>query len=590
MHVPLPPLALLVAALFPFLPPRAREDSCATAGSPREVGDPAAFARGLDGCAARMHHAMAAARRADSGAGPRPVDEAFVAAMIPHHQGAIDMARLYLLHGRDSALRALALGVVAEQQAEVALMRARLARRPAGDRVYTADQVSNTVSVIDPAGDTLVGQLRLGNARPAVLSPLYSGQLNVHGLGASPDARTLVVVSTGSNGVTFVETASHRVLGTTYVGRSPHEPTFTPDGREVWVTVRGEDHVAVLDPRTRRVTRRIATAPGPGMVAFRPDGRVAFVAHSFTAELHVVDVATGRRLRTVPVTSPFSPNLAVTPDGSQVWLTHKDAGKVTVVDARTFAVVDVIDTGPVTNHVTFALGRAWVTVGGEDAVEAYTLDRRLVARVPVGPVPHGIWPSADGTKLYVGLQQGDAVAVLDARAARVTGRIAVGQSPQAVVYVAGAAGGGTVSGPTSALEPLGRLREPVTVRLLPAAGAPAARSASATVTLRALGPVDGIDLAAAGLAPGVEHALVVAACDAGHAGDTAADADGATLATFHTDARGAAMLEAIGPERATPAAGATSRATPARCLTIRARAADGARTVLTAPLVAAPTP
>lgn len=41
------------------------------------------------------------------------------------------------------------------------------------DRVYTADQTSNTVSVINPATNTLLGRISLGNPRPNVLSPLY---------------------------------------------------------------------------------------------------------------------------------------------------------------------------------------------------------------------------------------------------------------------------------------------------------------------------------------------------------------------------------------------------------------------------------
>src|SRR5689334_8441218 len=47
----------------------------------------------------------------------------------------------------------------------------------AQDRVYTADQNSNTVSVIDPSTNTLLGQIRLGNQRPEVLSPLYKGEV-----------------------------------------------------------------------------------------------------------------------------------------------------------------------------------------------------------------------------------------------------------------------------------------------------------------------------------------------------------------------------------------------------------------------------
>src|SRR5260370_39393260 len=108
----------------------------------------------------------------------------------------------------------------------------------ARDRVYAAEQFSNTVSVIDPAANKLLGVIRLGDPQPANLSPLYRGQVLVHGLGFSPDHRTLAVVSIGSNSVTFIDTATNAVKHVTYVGRPPHEAFFTPDGREVWVTVR----------------------------------------------------------------------------------------------------------------------------------------------------------------------------------------------------------------------------------------------------------------------------------------------------------------------------------------------------------------
>ena len=59
-----------------------------------------------------------------------------------------------------------------------------------GDRVYTGDQTSNTVSVIDPATTKIVGGvIRLGDPVPGALSPLYKGALLVHGLGFSPDHR-----------------------------------------------------------------------------------------------------------------------------------------------------------------------------------------------------------------------------------------------------------------------------------------------------------------------------------------------------------------------------------------------------------------
>lgn len=51
------------------------------------------------------------------------------------------------------------------------------------DRVYTADQTSNTISVYNPQTNKLLGVIRLGKTAPENLSPLYKGQLLVHGMG-----------------------------------------------------------------------------------------------------------------------------------------------------------------------------------------------------------------------------------------------------------------------------------------------------------------------------------------------------------------------------------------------------------------------
>lgn len=331
----------------------------------------------------------------------------------------------------------------------LALAAAHATAAPAsGDRVYTADQNSNTVSVIDPVTNTLFSQIRLGNPRPDVLSPLYRGQINVHGMGFSPDHKTLVVVSNGSNAVTFVDTASNSVKGTAYIGRSPHEAFFTADGKEVWAVVRGENYISVIDPATFRETRRIATADGPGMVQFTPDGKLAFVVSSFAPEVDVIDVASYSVVKRLKVTSPFSPFLQLTPDHKEVWMTHKDVGKVTRIDIATLEVKGVIDTGKITNHLAFGkkdgVSYAYVTVGGENLVKVYSTGEspQLLASIPVGALPHGAWSSDDFSRIYVGLENADAVEVIEVATDKVLARIPVGQAPQALVYVSHAVTGG----------------------------------------------------------------------------------------------------------------------------------------------------
>src|SRR5258708_28083063 len=220
------------------------------------------------------------------------------------------------------------------------------------DRFYSSDQFSNTVSVINPASNKLLGVTRLGDPTPGNLSPLYRGQLLVHGMGFSPDHRTLLVVSIGSNSVSFIDTASNAVKHVTYVGRSPHEAFFTPDGKEVWVTVRGENYVSVLDGTTYKEKTCIIVPNGPGMTIFSPDDKYGYVCSSFTPETDVITVADHKIVGRVPQASPFCPNLAATPDGKQVWLTLKDTGKTEVFNAQPpFSVLKTLNTGPIQNHV-----------------------------------------------------------------------------------------------------------------------------------------------------------------------------------------------------------------------------------------------
>ena len=408
------------------------------------------------------------------------------------------------------------------------------------DRFYTSDQFSNTVSVINPASNKLLGVIRLGDPTPGNLSPLYRGQLLVHGMGFSPDHRTLLVVSIGSNSVSFIDTATNKVKHVTYVGRSPHEAFFTADGKEVWVSVRGENYVAILDGQTYGEKSRIEVPNGPGMTIFSPDGKYAYICSSFTPETVVVATDSKQIVGRVKQESPFCPDIAATPDGTQVWFTLKDIGKVMAFNAKPpFEVLKVLDTGPITNHVNFvrtARGQfAYVTVGGLNLVKVFrTKDFEQVATIETAALPHGLWPSGDGARIYVGLENADAAAAIDTAENRVIATIPVGQAPQGVAYVPGAVPSGEG---LENLQPSGVAAQKTQLRLAAPGGKPATQ-----VTLFDQGLVQVLQAAVTGLEPRKPYVLALAIHQ---------DGGGRLepLASFMANPAGAAIVNSVGPIR-----------------------------------------
>jgi YVTN family beta-propeller protein len=352
------------------------------------------------------------------------------------------------------------------------------------------------------------------------------------------------------------------VKHTTYVGRAPHEAFFTPDGKEVWVTVRGENYVSVLDGATYEEKVRIMVANGPGMQIFSPDGKYGYVCSSFTPEVDIVSVADHQIVGKVRQASPFCPDIAATPDGAQIWFTLKDTGKTQVFDARPpFSLLKTLDTGPITNHVNIARNAngqfAYVTVGGLDEVLAFrTDDFSKVATIAVGKLPHGVWPSGDGSRVYVGLENDDKMIAIDTLTNTVIATTAIGQAPQAVTYVPDAVPG-ISAGDNAAmtimedrmpegaggLQPLGVTGQADHFTMVPVGGTVAiGPHAPTSVTLFDQGLIQVLEASVTGLEPKHPYALALA---------NAPDGSGPVevLAAFTTNPAGSAIVNAIGPIR-----------------------------------------
>ncbi len=98
----------------------------------------AAASAAKPGMAANQQEMMAAMERMNRAmmAGPMTgdPDRDLVVMMMPHHQGAIDMARIYLRDGKDPAIRRMAQRIIVDQEREIREFQAWLAKHPAQAR------------------------------------------------------------------------------------------------------------------------------------------------------------------------------------------------------------------------------------------------------------------------------------------------------------------------------------------------------------------------------------------------------------------------------------------------------------------------
>jgi YVTN family beta-propeller protein len=312
--------------------------------------------------------------------------------------------------------------------------------------LYVVNGGDATISVIDPATETHVGDIVLENveyphhvyldpsgerllvAAPGIdLSGGHGGGHAGHEGGDAAAPHGMVLALAASSG----ELLAHHELAA-----PNHNAIASPDGTEVWTAQAGTPGVVVVLAADDLAEReRIAVGDDPSEVTFAADGAHAFVCNTGSGTVSVIDtrtkaVAAELTVGTTPVGAwpGTDGNLYVDNEGSQT---------LSVIGGDTLAVGQTLELGFVPAMATStASGELWVTDPDGGRVVAYALAALQdgpVRAMAVGAGAHALAFAPDGATAYVSNQAAGSVSVVDVATGTVVATIPVGEQPNGMV-------------------------------------------------------------------------------------------------------------------------------------------------------------
>lgn len=273
--------------------------------------------------------------------------------------------------------------------------------------LLSANRTGGSVSLIDLPTGIEIARIPVGLAIP-------------HEVTVSPDGRFALTSEYGPDEhqgrhVILIDIASASAVSRIDVGPDsrPHSAQFLPDGKRAVVTMQESDKIALVDLENGKVLRSYPTGGREGhMVRLSPNGSRAYVtSRGAEGTLSVIFLDEERDPVVIP-TGAGAEGLAVSPDGSEVWVANRAETSISVVDTTTLREVARLESRPSAGRVEISADGAYAVVpnGGLGATVSQYLrlydvrGRRLLKEVPLrdggaGGGNFGIW--IHGDQVYV---------------------------------------------------------------------------------------------------------------------------------------------------------------------------------------------
>ncbi len=260
-----------------------------------------------------------------------------------------------------------------------------------------------------------------------------------HHLALTPDGHSLIVGDTSGNALFFLdprtgEMQKHIVMS------DPYQLVFSPDGRLLTVAGLARDQIDIYDAKTYKLLHRIPAHVMPSHINYSPDSRTVYVSLQVTGQLIAIDTATGqvkwqKYVGNTPAgvlwhngmllvgimgeghvaevdpatgnvigtikTDPGAHVLFMPPSHKILYVTDRESGNITVLDAKTLAVIKTYHMAGGPDDMDFAPdGTIWATLRWKHEVALINPETFTFTTIRVGRSPHGIWLNTHDPKIW----------------------------------------------------------------------------------------------------------------------------------------------------------------------------------------------
>ncbi len=316
---------------------------------------------------------------------------------------------------------------------------------PAGGRLFVTNEQGGDISVVDVAGQRVLGSIPVGK-RPRGIRVSPDKTLLYVALSGSPiappgvDEDTLPPADKSADGIGVVSVAEGRLLRVIKAGSDPEQTAISLDGTRLFVAIEDVGEASVVSVADGTVLATFEVGGEPEGVDLRPDGAVVYVTSEEDNQVAVIDAIGLKLLKTFKVGArPRS--TAFLPDSSKAYVTAENAGSIAVVDAMKHEVIRTIQltgelvrpmgavSSPDGRHVFVSTGR------GKHVIVIDTQTDQPVGMVEVGERPWGIDVSPDGATVFTANGPSNDVSIVDAAGRSVRAKVTVGDRPWGLVFV-----------------------------------------------------------------------------------------------------------------------------------------------------------